>query len=819
MSSQPLSSWYGITVEGDRVTRIVLENNNVAGDLRGSLLSLTSLVELDLSGNQLEALPDLTSLPSLSRLDVSMNQLTFEDLEPNAGIQPDFIYAPQANDRVGAAVNTAVWEGDDITLFVPVAGTANQYQWLHNGTEIPGATSNPWVLSSASLADTGRYELRITNTLVPLLTLYSEPRHLNILEHITDLYVSLSGNDGNSGSNIEFPLKTISHALSMITADSNHPQTIHLTNGVYSPSATGEQFPLDIPSHVSLIGASREGTILDAEGNGGIRVHESENVVLENFTVTGGHQFRGGGIWGWRASITVRNILLYDNHATEGGGLLYSEGSLWDNGSMILENVLVTRNWADDGGGLYIGSGDVHLAGITVSKNFAYRNGGGIYLNSTVEFSTNNKCNIYLNRSGQYGNDLCDYWGEQLHQVVVDTFTYFQPTPEAVYNLNNFTFDITHGLVEPVTADLYISPDGSDANSGLSAAEPLRTILLATAKVTADSSHPRIIYLNEGKYSAVTNGELLPVTLPSYVTLAGVSAQTTILDGASRRPVMVLHEKKQTTINDLTMIQGASQGGLYCDKSTVVLKRVVLAYNKAQIGAGIFANQSTLNMDHVTIANNYAPGGGHGLYLSRSNAHLTNCIVRNPIIPLPENIKVYYSILSVEYSDVRGGVTGVITGHQTTLNWLDGNIDADPLFCKSSHTDFSLAGSSPCVEAGELGSNIGAGDIGCATPLDISEVEQTIPGSYSLSQNRPNPFNPVTTIRYELPEGAIVRLVVYDLQGREVAYLADSYLPAGSYESIWDGRSVDGRVLPSGIYIARFTTPGYSKSIKMVLLK
>ncbi|MFC1619781.1 FlgD immunoglobulin-like domain containing protein [Candidatus Neomarinimicrobiota bacterium] len=93
------------------------------------------------------------------------------------------------------------------------------------------------------------------------------------------------------------------------------------------------------------------------------------------------------------------------------------------------------------------------------------------------------------------------------------------------------------------------------------------------------------------------------------------------------------------------------------------------------------------------------------------------------------------------------------------------------------------------------------------------------PEQFALHPAYPNPFNPVTTIRYELPEAAMVRLVVYDLQGREITRLADNYLPAGSYESVWDGRDGDGRVVPSGIYIARLVTAEYSKAIKMVLLK
>ncbi|MFC1619780.1 FlgD immunoglobulin-like domain containing protein [Candidatus Neomarinimicrobiota bacterium] len=94
-----------------------------------------------------------------------------------------------------------------------------------------------------------------------------------------------------------------------------------------------------------------------------------------------------------------------------------------------------------------------------------------------------------------------------------------------------------------------------------------------------------------------------------------------------------------------------------------------------------------------------------------------------------------------------------------------------------------------------------------------------LPENIFLSQNHPNPFNPTTTIRYELSAGTKVQLVVYDLQGREVARLAEGYRQPGTYEATWDGRGGGGRQLPSGIYIARLTTLQYTKAIKMVLLK
>lgn len=101
------------------------------------------------------------------------------------------------------------------------------------------------------------------------------------------------------------------------------------------------------------------------------------------------------------------------------------------------------------------------------------------------------------------------------------------------------------------------------------------------------------------------------------------------------------------------------------------------------------------------------------------------------------------------------------------------------------------------------------------TPVAIEDYDNpTIPEEYLLSQNYPNPFNPVSTIRYDLPQATEVSLVVFDILGREVAMLVDDYMEPGYHRVQWNGQG-----FASGIYIARLATPGYSKSIKMLLLK
>lgn len=98
-------------------------------------------------------------------------------------------------------------------------------------------------------------------------------------------------------------------------------------------------------------------------------------------------------------------------------------------------------------------------------------------------------------------------------------------------------------------------------------------------------------------------------------------------------------------------------------------------------------------------------------------------------------------------------------------------------------------------------------------------AEHQPPDSYSLHQNFPNPFNPYTAIRYEIPKRAQMALVIYNILGQRVVTVEEGVVEPGCDEYIWNGRDNYGREIASGIYIARLVTPGYAKSIKMLLLK
>jgi hypothetical protein len=98
-----------------------------------------------------------------------------------------------------------------------------------------------------------------------------------------------------------------------------------------------------------------------------------------------------------------------------------------------------------------------------------------------------------------------------------------------------------------------------------------------------------------------------------------------------------------------------------------------------------------------------------------------------------------------------------------------------------------------------------------------------MPATYQLEQNFPNPFNPVTSIRYDLPEEATVSLRVYNILGQQVRELVNLLQPAGSYEVSWDGKWDSGIGATSGVYFYKIEAVGkartYEKTSKMVVLK
>jgi hypothetical protein len=98
--------------------------------------------------------------------------------------------------------------------------------------------------------------------------------------------------------------------------------------------------------------------------------------------------------------------------------------------------------------------------------------------------------------------------------------------------------------------------------------------------------------------------------------------------------------------------------------------------------------------------------------------------------------------------------------------------------------------------------------------IGVEKEKESLPHQFVLYQNYPNPFNPTTTIEFDIPERTNVKLVIYDILGREVETLIDKELEPGKYKLNFTATD-----LPSGVYFYILKTPKFTKTNKMLLIK
>ena len=128
---------------------------------------------------------------------------------------------------------------------------------------------------------------------------------------------------------------------------------------------------------------------------------------------------------------------------------------------------------------------------------------------------------------------------------------------------------------------------------------------------------------------------------------------------------------------------------------------------------------------------------------------------------------------------------------------------------------YELYGSGQAVAAGELGESV----LSKLAELDkeivgVKDAEEILPGAYKLYRNYPNPFNPTTTIKYDIAKHSQVKLIVYDILGRQVSVLVNKEQKAGKYTIQYNANR-----LSSGIYFYRLQAGNYTKVYKMIVLK
>ncbi|MBC8367036.1 right-handed parallel beta-helix repeat-containing protein [bacterium] len=274
----------------------------------------------------------------------------------------------------------------------------------------------------------------------------------------------------------------------------------------------------------------------------------------------------------------------------------------------------------------------------------------------------------------------------------------------------------------------------------------------------------------------------------------------------------------------------------------------IIGNQSAQRGAVYFNQYANSHMFNTLVADNQSFGQGSAISVNACSPRFANCTFvgnggegsaaqlyfNGSCAPEIENLIVAYgsSGMAVDCSDpaqfaplvtcndILGNPGGDWVGPLLGFEAVDGNFSAEPLFCDMIGGNYRLtADLSPCLPANSpCGQLVGAYNVGCY--YDPVDVPIELPSSLALLPNYPNPFNPRTDIRFELPGAAVVRLSIYDVSGRLVRGFIDGELiDAGRHSVIWDGRDDEGRELSSGIYFTRFEAAGESHIGKLTLLR
>ena len=159
--------------------------------------------------------------------------------------------------------------------------------------------------------------------------------------------------------------------------------------------------------------------------------------------------------------------------------------------------------------------------------------------------------------------------------------------------------------------------------------------------------------------------------------------------------------------------------------------------------------------------------------------------------------------LHLNSNNLTGAIPESICG--LDLNW-------------SSSSDFNISNNQLCPPYPSCVENY-AGEQDTDNCTQAAIANETFPITYSLYNAYPNPFNPFTTLRYDLPEDAMVNITIYDMMGRNVKTMVNSQQNAGFKSIQWDATNDAGAPVSAGLYLYTIESKQFRQTKKMVLLK
>ena len=582
---------------------------------------------------------------------------------------------------------------------------------------------------------------------------------------------------------------------------------------MYSPSTNGEFFPVEVISYVSLVGESEDGVILDADSTAGVmKCRNVTSSTISNMTLTGGSaSWSGGGIYcNNNSSPSLTNVTISGNSAYWSGGGIFCENS-----SPSLTNVTISGNSASSsGGGIYCYYSSPSLENVTISENTASEIGGGIYCSSNSSLSLTN-VTISDNSADDGGGIYCiDNSNPSLVNCIL-----WNDSPQEVYfydeeetNSITITYSDMHGGEESIVTN----------NNG--------TVYWEEGNIDAN---PLFCEPDSSDYTLAENSPCVGTGQDG----ANMGAYGVGCEAIDLEPV--IEDIANTTINEdeelsITLSAESPHGytltfSTYSDTADVFTSVLVdtLTLSTTENWNG-FSQVTVIVTDEVglsdttsfeLIVNPVNDSPGDFLLLSPAN--------NSEIIITADNLDEIIQFSWEESIDVDGdeltySFDGIefFTFEPVQENQLSMTYAEMAELMNEQELDYISGEWTVIAVDGEYSVPASNGHFTLtidATALSIDELN--IPEEFALHNNYPNPFNPVTTIRYDIPEQADVEITIHNLLGQMVKTLVNETMNPGKYSVIWDGTNNAGMPLSSGVYIYRLVTQEFSQSKKLILLK
>lgn len=257
-------------------------------------------------------------------------------------------------------------------------------------------------------------------------------------------------------------------------------------------------------------------------------------------------------------------------------------------------------------------------------------------------------------------------------------------------------------------------------------------------------------------------------------------------------------------------------GGIFCESASPTLSHLIIRNSHALFGGGLSLHGSNPALDHIQFYGNGADGGGGGIDAALNSnpviEHVTfsgntagaggaiwvynqsHPLVRNSIlwdnspqeIAFPDDVDPQY--ITIAYTDIEGGLNGILTHGNGQVFWGDGNIDADPEFSDPDNDDYHLTLGSPCINAGDAGSPIDPdgtrNDMGALYFSLLMTESFGYPDGWALMSL---PLIPVEdSVQYVVGDDLEQRWVVYGFEPDQGFFVADTMAHGKGYFLCFD---------------------------------